>query len=677
MRFPKPQVPGPKSFFNRIDPFPMDNIIELRKISRCFGSGENRVLALRDIDLDIARGDFVAILGQSGSGKSTLMNLLGCLDHPTSGAYRIDGIDASQFDDVRLADLRGRKFGFIFQRYNLLGSLSAAENVALPAVYSGSSRDERLARARELMTGLDMPDKFASRPHQLSGGQQQRVAIGRSLMNGGEIILADEPTGALDSHSGEMVLGILRDLHAQGHTVILVTHDRHIASYAHREIELKDGAVISDRRRLPAASVPPPAPVAGRSRRRLLGYWRNQLVESFRMSVQAIVAHKLRSLLTMLGIIIGIASVVSMVALGQGTQDQVLSNISALGTNTIDIYPGSGFGDLRADRMRRLTVSDSDALAEQSYLAGSSPVANASGVLSHGNVSVNAQLRGVGERFFDVKGVTLDRGRFFDADDVKTGVSVVVIDPNTRDRLFPGGDDPLGRVIIFHRRPLKIVGVTAKQDGGFGDSNRLNLWAPHTTVTRKITGNLHIDSISVRVKDDVISQVAEKDLTELLAGKRGGRRDFHVYNSDSVKQTIQRITVVMTLFVSGIALISLTVGGIGVMNIMLVSVTERTREIGIRMAIGARPSNIRAQFLIEAVLICLVGGAAGVALSFALGAMALYFLQDILGEYLRLSYSTWSFAVALGCSSGVGIVFGFVPARNASKMDPIEALSRE
>ncbi len=648
----------------------MTNVIEIRRINKYFGEGASRVHVLKDIDLDIQKGDFVAVVGQSGSGKSTLMNILGCLDTPTSGQYKIDGVSAEALSPDELASLRGRKLGFIFQRYNLLNALPALSNVALPAVYAGVDGPSRNAHAASLLERLGLADRLANRPNQLSGGQQQRVSIARALMNGGEIILADEPTGALDSKSGEVVMDILKNLHAEGHTIILVTHDRHIASYADRAIEIKDGQIVSDARTsaAPPASRYREATLLPRSK---FVYYRDQFLEAFKMSLEAIMAHKLRSLLTMLGIIIGIASVVSVVALGRGSQERIMANISSMGTNTINIYPGTGFGDRRSGRVRSLTVSDSDLLARQSYLQSSTPNMSASGNLVYGNQALTASLSGVGAGFFDVRGLELDQGRLFNEHDVRDVASVVVIDPNTREKLFPGGQNPLGRVIIFRRQPLVVIGVTKPQSAMFGPTDQLSLWAPYSTVMSKITGDNHISSIIVRVKDAVDSQVAEKNITQLLTVKHG-RADFFTQNTDSIKKTIESTGQTMTLLISSIAFISLVVGGIGVMNIMLVSVTERTREIGVRMAIGARRFNIMEQFLIEAVVICMIGGLLGILLSYLVG-----FVFNSVSTDFTMSFSSGPIILALFCSTLIGVAFGFMPARRASMLNPIEALSRD
>lgn len=365
----------------------MNNIIEISNLNKKFGEGNNEVHILKDINLSIKSGDFIAIIGASGSGKSTLMNILGCLDTASNGSYKIDGEEASNMDSDGLAALRRKKFGFIFQRYNLLSTLTAIENVALPAVYSGVPQSEREDRAKKILSDLGLEDKIKNKPHELSGGQQQRVSIGRALMNGGEIILADEPTGALDSHSGEMVMGIIKELHEKGHTIILVTHDKNIANYANRIIEIKDGEIISDTSKSSHYSFVKKETIKEKNS---FSFFKDQLVESFKMALNAISAHKLRSFLTMLGIIIGIASVVSIVALGNGSQQKILSDISSMGTNTIDIYPGEGFGDMRSGKVKTLTANDSQVLNRQSYVDSSTPNSSTSGALSYKNIAVNA-----------------------------------------------------------------------------------------------------------------------------------------------------------------------------------------------------------------------------------------------------------------------------------------------
>jgi len=650
---------------------PQPALLEVEDLWREFPSGDGTVAVLRGINLRIEAGEMVAIIGASGSGKSTLMNILGCLDRPTRGAYKVAGQATAQLAPDDLARLRREHFGFIFQRYHLLGDLSAMGNVEIPAIYAGYSKADRRVRAAALLGRLGLGERMQHKPGQLSGGQQQRVSIARALMNGGDVILADEPTGALDSVSGEEVMRTLQELHADGHTVIIVTHDPKVAQHAQRIIEVADGLVVSDkylegheqaRAVKPADDTPEPHP------------WRanwDRLSEAFTMALRAMAGHRLRTLLTMLGIIIGIASVVSMVALGAGSTQRVLKDISAMGTNTIDIFPGKNFGDRQAGRIRTLVPSDADALSQLSYVDSVSPSVSTGVTLRRGNLEATANVNGVGDAFFRVKGYTMAQGQAFDVDGVRRQSQEAVIDPASKAALFPDGENPVGQIIFVGSVPARVVGVTAPQESAFAMSDNLNVWLPYTTVMRRLIGQRHVRNITVRISDDVPSAAAEQGIVKLLT-QRHNTQDFFVRNSDSIRQTIESTTQTMTLLISSIAVISLIVGGIGVMNIMLVSVTERTQEIGVRMAVGARQSDILRQFLIEAVLVCLLGGVLGIGLALGLGV-----LVDKFANGFQMIYSMTSIVTAFGVSSLIGVVFGFLPARSAARLDPVDALSRQ
>ncbi|EKN4922463.1 MacB family efflux pump subunit [Yersinia enterocolitica] len=651
-------------------------MLQLDNVSRWFISGEERVQVLKNINLTIHSGEMVAIVGASGSGKSTLMNILGCLDKPSSGEYLVAGRIPQHLDSNELAELRREHFGFIFQRYHLLNDLSAQENVEIPAIYAGVNREERRQRAASLLSRLGLVDRLDYRPSQLSGGQQQRVSIARALMNGGEVILADEPTGALDTHSGTEVLNILKGLHQQGHTVVIVTHDMSIAEHAQRIIELRDGEVIADRQ-MPQPELPAKISTIETpdiAHKPPLVSWkaqRDRLQEAFKMALLAMSAQRLRTLLTMLGIIIGIASVVSVVALGKGSQQQVLANINSMGTSTLEIFPGKDFGDMRSAAIHTLRATDADALAQQGYIHSVTPTVSTSTTLRYGNKSVSGTVNGVGEQYFLVRGYTLAQGMAFNRTSVDNLMQEAVIDENTRDKLFPNGENPLGKVILLGSLPCRVIGVAAKKQSGFGSDENLNVWIPYTTAMKRMLGQSYLKSITVRVNDDIDLANAEQGVTKLLT-QRHGTQDFFVMNTDSIRQTIEKTTSTMTLLVSMIAVISLVVGGIGVMNIMLVSVTERTKEIGVRMAVGARTSDIMQQFLIEAVLVCLLGGCLGVVLSLVIGLLFSQFSSSF-----SMVYSATSIITAFICSSLIGVIFGFFPAKRAAQMDPIRALERE
>lgn len=655
-------------------------LLEVNNLIREFPAGETSVQILKSIDLKIYAGELVAIIGQSGSGKSTLMNILGCLDKPTAGSYKVNGQETGQLEPDQLAQLRREYFGFIFQRYHLLGDLTATGNVEVPAVYSGVNPTERHERSSKILSDLGLGERLDHRPSQLSGGQQQRVSIARALMNGGDVILADEPTGALDKNSGFEVMRILRELNAKGHTVILVTHDINVAKNATRIIEISDGKIISDQPNEPTYQ-DNEEPITERQtlvrekkkKSSSLRSFLDRLGEAFRMALIAMNAHRMRTFLTMLGIIIGIASVVSVVALGNGSQKQILENISSLGTNTITVYQGRGFGDnSRTASNKTLVPSDATALSKQPYVEAVSPSVNTSVTARFKETEASATVNGVGASYFDVKGLTFASGQAFDERSTTQMSQDVIIDQNTKDTFFSDGTDPIGQVILLGSVPSRVIGVLDKEKSSFGNSDSLNVYLPYSTVLSRFMGQSNVRSIIVRVKDEYSSAAAENAILKLIV-QRHGAEDVFTQNSDSIRETIEQTTQTMTLLVSSIAVISLIVGGIGVMNIMLVSVTERTQEIGVRMAVGARQGDILQQFLIEAILVCILGGILGVLMALGIGQI----INKIAGDSFQMAYSSTSMIAAFVCSSMIGIVFGYLPAKNAAQLDPVNALARE
>ncbi len=674
---------------------------------------------LKGINLHIKKGEFVAIIGQSGSGKTSLLNIIGTLDEPSSGSYVFANYEVTKLNSDEKSRLRREKIGFIFQRYNLLSLMSAKENVALPAVYAGVSSQKRDERAKELLANLELADKFNSKPNELSGGQQQRVSIARALMNGGDLILADEPTGALDSKSGVMVLDILQRLNSQGHTIVLVTHDPTIAAKAGRIIEIKDGEIIKDSLNLSPchserseestsnkdnlqSSVDSSLSVKAQNDKngenstqnlnlkensaqkvqipltampqeiKTYHLLKNQIIECLKIAYSSILAHKLRSLLTMLGIIIGIASVVSVVALGLGSQKKILESISRLGTNTIEVRGGRGFGDTRSGKVK-LALSDLYTLKSLPQLESVEAQDAKSGVATYGSISLSSRMEGGGVSIFSIKGLKLGTGRFFNEEEVASADNVAVIDDNGRKRLFDGfsTEQILGKTIIFNKRPFKIIGILEKDSRRPDTDITVRIYTPYTTLRNKITGSRVVEQIIAKVGDDTSPALAEEAIIRTLEIKRG-TKDFFTINSDSIRQSIEENMRTMRILITSIAIIALVVGGIGVMNIMIVSVSERTREIGIRMAIGARKEDILLQFLIEAVMICMIGAILGVLLSFVVVAVFNALSTDFL-----MIISGGSVVLGLVSSVMIGLIFGFFPAKNAANLNPINALSKE
>jgi len=655
-------------------------LLELVDIRRSYGDGPSAVEVLHGITLSIRRGEMVAIIGPSGSGKSTLMNIIGCLDRPTSGSYEVSGRDTSNMEPDELAALRRDFFGFIFQRYLLLSNLNASENVQVPSIYSGYRRDKRAERAGMLLERLGLGERKSYSPSQLSGGQQQRVSIARALMNGGQIILADEPTGALDTKSGEEVMKILTELNSEGHTVILVTHDPRIAAHARRVITIRDGSVVSDKvnEEVSDAASSGAAKSAGaipdvslkRAWSTSARAYMDRFSEAGAMALRSMVSNRMRTLLTMLGIIIGIMAVVMVVALARGASDNIISNISSMGTNTISVMPGERMGDVRSGKVRSLKINDMNALRGQPFVDSVSPVVQSSVLFRRDNIENTGTVYGISADYFRVYGMELARGRLFTQSEASGNQQVCVIDAKTASSMFPGVD-PIGRKLIVKTTPMLVVGVLTEKDIMFRPRDALYVYAPYSTVMHKMSNQDYLSTLIVRIAAGFSTPVAEASLVSLLKA-RHGRKDFFIQSSDTIMKTISQTTSTFTLLISAIAVISLLVGGIGVMNIMLVSVTERTREIGIRMAVGARQSDIMTQFLIEAVTVCITGGLAGVLLSLVAGKVVMLFFPSV-----PLSFSALSIIVAVLTSSAIGMVFGFMPARNAARLDPIEALARE
>ncbi|HCQ2766282.1 TPA: MacB family efflux pump subunit, partial [Escherichia coli] len=618
--------------------------------------------------LTIVAGEMVAIIGVSGSGKSTLMNIMGCLDVPNRGDYYIDGQNAACLSPDELARVRREHIGFIFQRYHLIPDLSALGNVEIPAIYANSERDSRRQRATALLGRLGLEGREHHKPCELSGGQQQRVSIARALINGGKIILADEPTGALDSQSGQEVLAILNELNRRGHTVVMVTHDMKVARHAKRIIELCDGEIIADSGGCVSATETLP-----KTNRIRQSYWKTLLDrtrESMQMALKAMKTHRLRTTLTMIGIVFGIASVVTVVALGEGARQETLEEIKSLGTNVVSIYPGQDLFDDSIESIRTLVPADANALAKQGFIDSVSPEVSASDNIRFLGKSAIASINGVGREHFRVKGIELLQGTTFRDD--RNALQEVIIDENTRKAIFDNtGLQALGQIVFLGSVPARVVGI-AKSNNRSDASNRITVWMPYSTVMYRIVGKPVLTGISVRLKDNVDNEAAISAISQLLT-RRHGIKDFQLYNFEQIRKSIEHTSMTFSILILMVACISLMIGSIGVMNIMLISVTERTHEIGVRMAVGARRSDIMQQFIIEAVLVCLIGGALGIALSYITGA-----LFNALADGIFAAIYSWQAAVAaFFCSTLIGIIFGYLPARKAARMDPVISLASE
>lgn len=640
-------------------------LIELRGVTKTYRNGGLEVEVLHGIDLKIYEGEFVAIMGASGSGKSTLMNILGCLDRPTTGSYYFMGRDVSDFGRDERALLRRDDFGFVFQSYNLIASASAAENVEVPAMYSGLPPSERHARAQALLTELGLADRSHHRPNQLSGGQQQRVSISRALMNGGRIILADEPTGALDSKSGQDVMKLLADLSSRGHTVLLITHAKEVADHAQRLIEIKDGHILSD----PGPAHPSPTQtdfvrpvVAG------IGSRLTDMLEATKMALRSLRANFFRSVLTLLGIVIGVASVIAMLAIGDGAKAEVVERISAMGSNLLLVRPGApnqrGFNSTAT-----LVVDDVKAIDELPNVLAAVPEQSSSVTLRFGTSDAATSVTGTSAKFPLARQWPVAQGTFFSEDDETNYAAVAVLGKTTATALF-GDSNPIGEFVLINNLLFQVVGIMSERGASpMGSDQDDVVFVPYSTSSLRLSGQRYLRNVTVAVEDvDRIDDTQEQ--VDKLLLERHGTVDYQIRNMASIMEAMEQTQNTLTILLGSIAAISLLVGGIGVMNIMLVSVTERTREIGIRMATGARESNIMQQFLIEAVVVSAIGGAIGVVFGLATAAVISAFGTPI-------KYSAAPVLLAFGCAFMTGLVFGYLPAKKAAQLDPVVALSAE
>ncbi len=651
-------------------------MIELRDIHKTYRLGSVDVLALRGVSLRIEAGEFVAIIGPSGSGKSTLMHLLGLLDKPDQGTFLFQGHDVAQLDENALAELRARAIGFVFQQFNLLPRVSARENVALPLIY----RSEAPAQSPDdLLRQVGLGDRLEHAPNELSGGQQQRVAIARALMNGPQVLMADEPTGNLDSASSAEILRILRDLNARGLTVILVTHDPEIAAQARRIITIRDGRVVEDVTKAPSpkpaiASSSPPV-VVRRNRWQRSGI---ELWAMLRQAMHALTANKTRSFLSMLGVLIGVAAVIAVMALGGGAKTAVQERISSMGANLLILRPGHmqvrGVA-MEAGSVSRLTLADATAvLTELPMVSASAPTVNGGAQVTYGGVNWRTSVLGTTPSYAGMRDTVPVIGRFISDEEVRKRSLVAVIGLTVTRKLF-GSANPLGKTIRLNRVSFEVVGVLPEKSAGFrGDPND-QIIIPVTTAMRRLLGRDYVDSIELQVRDPGQLKGAETESLVLMNRRHRISADtenaYEIRNMADLQKALTATGQTMSVLLTSIGAISLLVGGIGIMNIMLVSVTERTREIGLRKAVGARRSDILIQFLVEALAVSSVGGLLGI----GLGVATSITMSKLAGWTVVVSPTT--VGVAFGFAALIGVLFGLWPARKASLLDPIRALRYE
>ncbi|MFH1339436.1 MAG: ABC transporter permease [Candidatus Omnitrophota bacterium] len=654
-------------------------MIELENITKTYSAGKIGVRALRSVSLKIAPGEFIAIVGPSGSGKSTLLHILGFLDRPDSGSYRLGNIQIAKLTDDELAVLRNSLAGFVFQQFHLLSRMTALENVELPLIYAGKRRLKE--KAYEKIQEVGLTQRASHRPNELSGGEQQRVVIARSLVNEPLIIFADEPTGNLDTKSEEEIIAILKNLNRKGKTVIIVTHEKEIAQQAKRIIRMRDGEIVSDERIGAGAETPSPASMISSIDDILSGFHsavkRAEFIDHFRQALSSIVSHKMRSVLSMLGILIGVAAVIAMLALGQGARESISQRLASLGSNLLMVRPGSrqlhGVA-LEAGAVTRFTLQDADAIAKLPQVKDVSASVSGRAQLVYGNKNWNTQIQGTGVDYATMRASVPAIGRFFTEEELRVRQKVVLLGATVARELF-GDVNPVGATVKINRLNFQVIGVLpAKGATGWRDQDDLVI-IPITTAMYRLLGKEYVDSIDAEVRSADLIKEAESAISQLIINRHRVNKDkedaFQIRNMAEIQETLQSTTRTMTWLLGSIAAISLLVGGIGIMNIMLVSVTERTREIGLRKAVGARRRDIMIQFLIESVVMTFIGGVAGV----VIGSSVAWLLVIFAGWTTKIT--TFSIILATTFSIAVGVGFGLWPARQASRLDPIEALRYE
>ena len=638
--------------------------------------GENIVHALREVSLEIADGEFVAIMGPSGSGKSTLMHILGLLDTPDSGTYQLNGREVASLSEDDLAILRRKSVGFIFQQFNLLPRMSAVENVALPLLYSEHSLD--VVRGHTVLQRVGLGDRGEHRPNELSGGQQQRVAIARSLINNPRIIFADEPTGNLDSISEKEIMRALKELNSQGITVIIVTHEEEIGSQARRLIRMRDGQIQSDEI-INQSEQKPIVPVDSTAPTKQAFLTIREVWEYFAQGFKTLAANKVRTGLSMLGILIGVAAVVAMLALGRGAQQAIEKQLASLGSNMLVLRTGAmrvGGVSYDTGATTRLSMEDAMMLKDQiPSIKQAAPAVNGRGQIAYKNKNWSSQLLGAAPAYAKMRAAVPEVGRFFTDDENQKRSLVAVLGLTVVRELF-GDQNPIGEMIKINKINFQVIGVLPEKGANtFRDQDDIVV-IPVNTAMRRVLGKEFVDYIDIEVANSADIEATQRATINLMMSRNKvpisqSQDAFQIRNMADIQSAMAESSKTMGTLLASIAAISLLVGGIGIMNIMLVSVTERTREIGLRKAVGARRRDILSQFLAESVVVSAVGGLIGIALGWGITVI----LSALAGWTTAIS--TASIALAFGFSAGIGMVFGIYPARKASRLHPIQALRYE
>ncbi|MFH1776544.1 MAG: ABC transporter permease [Candidatus Omnitrophota bacterium] len=654
-------------------------MIEINNISKTYHTDKVPVYALQDVSLSIKAGEFAAIMGPSGSGKSTLLHILGFLDRPDNGSYKIFDTEVSGLTDAELAALRNTLAGFIFQQFHLLRRVSAIENTELPLIYAGK-KDIR-QKAYEKLKAVGLAERQKHRPNELSGGEQQRVAIARALVNDPMIIFADEPTGNLDTKSEEEIMNILKKLNDEGKTIIMVTHEKEVAEQARRIITMRDGKIqtdiYKDYNNLKGTVKNDNLSITEIVSQKHFTFGRMEFMQHCYQSFQAILSNKVRSILSILGILFGVGAVIAMMALGEGAKSSMEQRLKSLGSNLLSIRGGHSRvrgASSGAGTVTRFTFEDVDAIKGLSrYVKKASGSCRGNAQIVYENENWNTSIEGVDYDYGEMRAAIPEIGRWFTKEEISRRDKIAILGITVANKIFRERN-PIGKEIKINRINFKVIGIAPeKGSGGWHDQDDV-VYTPVTTAMYRILGKDYLDQIYAEVVDIELIEEAQEQIKNVINKRHKLYNDddsFEIRDMSEIQEMLSSTTQTMSLLLGCIAAISLLVGGIGIMNIMLVSVTERTREIGLRKAIGARRSDIMSQFLIEAVVMTFSGGIIGI----LIGAGAALIMAAVFGWATKVSL--FSIVLSTTFSIAVGIGFGLWPAKKAAQLNPIEALRFE
>ena len=685
----------------------MSFAFSIRSLSKTYQMGDEEVKALDSVDLNVPEGDYVAIMGPSGSGKSTLLNLLGCLDRPTDGFYEVNGREVTHLTDNELSNVRSHSIGFVFQSYNLIPYLNVLENIRMPRAYLRGDNNS-LSSTTELAERVGLGDRLNHRPQELSGGQQQRVGIARSLSSNPAFVLADEPTGNLDSKTTDEILNLLDQLNEEGKTIILVTHEDEVARRARRVIRMKDGKIVEDVRVEKPIEL---KPIEAQSKPRVVISWRQRISRFWhnlgKAALLSIWTHPMRSLLTGLGVFIGVVSVVWLLAIGEGIAEKAEGEIMALGANNLILSSKRPPESERKNKGQYfysygITANDLNKIHELiphiSAIYPTRELDNRTVFTKAGKT--RAELLGCNPNYQKLHNLEVSKGRFLSEFDNQEEAEVCVLAAGLAKVLFPFGDS-IGNTVNIAGNLYTVVGEVSPRTElkdtdklGFKELFEDNVYLPLQTVWSKVfdyyyrgyDGTPLLSKVILTLEDPTKLMTVAQMLRDFL-DKEHEMEDYQLTIPLELMEQAEKARLTFIALMGLVAGISLLVGGIGIMNIMMATVTERTREIGIRRALGARKVDITMQFLIETMALSGLGGLLGIAAGFLCEPaydLGLRFLEDFtptIFESLPPSMKNmtpelvlWSLPVVFMIAVLTGIIFGIYPARKASEMSPVDAL---